>query len=185
MSETFGSSIEFFGKVDRAKDGSIGSEIPAWMLETHIEELRESVAQKERMIASGDVPASEVPYLRESYKKEKERLEEIEISKPKLSAEQIDGLHKAHKKVGEQIAESMFSRDEMMKGLADAHEEARRMVKPIIAVDPELARACNVPVVDGKVSRNGAIKIWKIAGKYLGEGTNPEALRKDTKRGGR
>jgi len=178
MSENFGSSISFFGKVDRKGD-RITSEYPSWMLDVHVDELRESVAQRERALERGDVAPSEVNYIREALKKEKARLAEIDVAKPKLTSEQTDKVAKEYDKLGKEIKDSMFSYDEMQKGLANPHEEARRMVNPCIKVDFEVARACGVtPNEKGLVSRNDAAKIFKISGKFLGENTNVEALRR-------
>lgn len=74
------------------------------------------------------------------------------------------------------------ARREMKKGLADSHEEARRMTTPNIKLSPELievAEACNVKHTDGKISRTEAEKIWKITSRYLDEPSNTEYLRKD------
>ena len=81
------------------------------------------------------------------------------------------------------IRDSMFSRKDMEKGLADAHEEARRMSQPCIELKDDLitfAKNCDVVVNNtGKVSRKGAEKMWKIASRLLGELSNTESLRKD------
>lgn len=170
--------ITFFGKVDKKGD-KVTSEYPSWMLDVHIDELRESVAQRERALERGDVAPSELGYIREALKKEKARLTEIEASKPSLSPDQTDKIAKEYDKLSKEIKDSLFSYDEMHKGLANPHEEARRMVNPCIKVDPEVARACGVtPNEKGLVSRNDAAKVFKITGKYLGENTNIEALRK-------
>ena len=73
----------------------------------------------------------------------------------------------------------------MQRGIADAHEEARRMKEGIIKVNPELARICNLrPYVNGQYSRDEAIKAWKLSGRALQEAThweektNAEVLRR-------
>ena len=55
------------------------------------------------------------------------------------------------------------------------------MKQPLINIrgNIEAAEAMGVKVADGKVSRDGATKMWKVAGKLLGEATNGEALRRD------
>ena len=71
----------------------------------------------------------------------------------------------------------------MRKGLADAREEMKRMTEPCIEVRGDamnIAKACNVKITKGKVSRDGAAKVWKILGKALGDSpTNIEHLRRD------
>jgi hypothetical protein len=67
----------------------------------------------------------------------------------------------------------MFTASDMMRGTADAHVEAERMVKPCVKIQSEyeagLAKACGMNIENGKVSRNDAARIWKIQGKLLGE----------------
>jgi len=174
--------ITFFGKVDRNNRGNISSEYPAWALKAQFDDLKESVSRNERLLESGNVVPSERPYLVETLEKEKRRLNEIEESMPKLTTKQKDDAYAAYKELSNKIAESLFSRDEMRLGLADAHEEARRMVNPVIDVDPKFAAACGVTPKNGKVSRNEASRMFKIMGAYLGEKTNVEYLRKDRRR---
>lgn len=171
--------LEFFGKVDRDRDGRVGSTFPAWYFDSKIDTMKEGIQRKEQALSRGDVPADFVYQAREDLKRDQERLSEIESSKPNLSDSQIDSLSKNYKDLSSSIKEAMFTREEMQRGFADAHEEARRMVKPCIKVDTELARRCGVTnVVNGMVSRNDADKMFKIAGKVLGEETNVERLRR-------
>jgi hypothetical protein len=174
--------MKIFGDVDKTKDGKVKSQYPAWYYETHIDELRESIRHKEYQLESDLIPLSEKGITRERLKQEKERLEEIEKSKAKFTATEKDDLSKIRKDLGQRIKDGMFTRSQMEKGLADAHEEARRLSEPVIEikteVEKELAKECEVKVIDGKVSRKGAEKIWKIASKALGEMSNTEELRK-------
>ena len=105
-------------------------------------------------------------------------MDKISSSRPKLKGKDKDDIAKGYKELGGQIAESMFTLSDMKRGTASAHEEARRMVKPIISVDPKLAASCGVNTKDGMVSRNDASKIYKIMGKLIGDNTNIEVLRK-------
>jgi len=56
------------------------------------------------------------------------------------------------------------------------------MTKPYITIQNDnlaaLAEACNVPIVDGKVTREGMSKMWKVATRYLGDYANTDTLRK-------
>jgi len=176
------SEIEFFGKVDRDSKGKIISQTPAWAMHTHIDELKEGIASKRRSIDRGLIDDAQVPYLKNEILREEGKLRSIEESRPKLTAKDTDSIHKSYEGLGSAIKETLFSRDEMMKGLADAGEEARRMVNPIIKVDPKLAESCGVKTYRGKVSRNGASKMFQILGKTLGEPTNIEYLRPDRRR---
>lgn len=171
--------VQFFGAVDRNDKGKIVSQVPAWAMDAHIDELKEGIASKKRAIERGQIDADQVPRTKAEIHREETRLKDIINSKPKITAKTKDELAKAYTDLGVQIKESMFSRDEMMKGLASAGEEARRMITPIIKVDPKLAEACGVKTYRGKVSRNGASQIFKIVGKTIGDVTNVEYLRPD------
>ena len=170
--------IEFFGEIDKNRSGKISSQYPAWYFDSQIEELSESIARKERSIKRGDMPSSEIGYAVSELDKERKKLDKISSSRPKIKGKDKDDMAKVYKEIGGQIAESMFTLSDMKRGTASAHEEARRMVKPIISVDPKLAEACGVKTTDGKVSRNDASKMYKIMGKLIGDNTNVEALRK-------
>lgn len=173
--------IKFFGEVDRTEKGKIKSEYPAWYFEPHIEDMKEEVERWEREETLGFAPHD--PERKAIIKMRKERYEAITKSKPGISDAQKDQLAKEYKKLSKQIRDSMPTRSEMKQGTVSAHEEARRMSEPIINIDADLAKSCGVEVIGGKVSRDGASKIWKITGKYLGEATNVETLRRDRKTG--
>jgi len=173
------SKIEFFGQVDRDRDGKPVSYLPAWMLPRQKEELEEEIARNERTLKVGAIPGDQKGQLIEDIRRSKKRLDEINESMPSLTSAAKDKLAKAHEEIGGRISESLFTRDEMRNGFADPHEEHRRNKQPCIKMDPDLARACNVRITSGKVSRDGANKIYKIIGARIGENTNPERLRKD------
>lgn len=171
--------IHFFGKEDRNKDGIVGSQVPGWAMESQLEELRRGIENKEARIARHLVPEDQVNYVREEVSREKKRMAEIETSRPNLTSEEKDRVFKAYKDISKDIKDSMFKYDDMMTGAASAREEARRMSEPIIKVDPDIAKACEVHMdTNGMVSRNDAQKIFKIVGAYLGEERNAEKLRR-------
>ena len=75
-------------------------------------------------------------------------------------------VEKAEKDMEDIIKRTLFTDTEMKKGIADAHEEARRMVEKCIPVSDEIANVlsgCNVRInPDNKyVSRNELVKGWK------------------------
>ena len=180
------SEISFFGKVDRNRDGRIVSEYPADYFKAHKEELKESIARKERELARGTIAPTEVMYAQQELAREKKRLDEIEKSTPKLTDIQKDELTQAREGLGMKIQDSMFTRSDMMLGLASAHEEASRMADPCIPLTKEeqgYAEACGIRVDDGRVSRNNASRIYKIISQRIGEPSNVEALRKDRVKG--
>lgn len=177
------SDIKFFGKIDRNKDNYISSDLPAWMMKAQIKDLTESIEAKERALSRGIYELDQVPTIKAEMALEKKKLETIMASKPKLKAGDKDRLAAMRKEVEAKIVESNFSYSDMMTGEADPHEEAERMVKPCIDIPAELADMCDIPTHEGKVSRNEAVRAWRIAGGYLSEDINPEHLRKDKRRG--
>lgn len=186
VKESTHASIEFFGEVDRKghrMDGYITANYPAWYFDTAIDELEGGIEDKKRLLASGSVHPTEVEITIRNLKNEQDRLSKILESKPKIKPTQKDRLSRIYNELGNEIRNFLFTYDEMNKGLAGAHEEVRRQSTHFIKVDSDLARSCNVPVDQGKVTREGAARIWKITGKYLGEETNVEALRRSHKHG--
>lgn len=178
--------VKMFGKIDINQYGKISSEIPAWAMQTHIEELSEEIDSKERSLARGEVPLDVVPQTREEIRKSRETLEKIIESKPKVSDAERDKLWKIYKETGKKIDDTMFSRSEMKLGLASPHEEARRMKDPIIKIDADMVELCEANSISvskkgdsAYVSRDQATKAWKLIGYLIGEATNVEVLRRD------
>jgi len=174
--------MEFFGEIDRNARGMIQSEYPAWYLDAQIQNLKEEISSNENALNMGRVPLDNIPYAKSELEMLKQKLHSIEDSKPKLSDGERDRLWQRYREIAAKIEESLFVRSDMMFGIASPNQEAKRMVEPCIEIDgplQELAIACNVKITDGKVSRNGAAKVFKIIGKLLGEPTNLEVLRKD------
>ena len=176
-------SVQFFGEVDRNEKGQISSQFPAWYFEAHVDELKESIARKERSLQRGDIPPDAIPTTKAELAKETVRFDEIMKSKPKVGDAEKNLIWKQYKSLGKKISETMFTRSDMMFGTASAHEEAKRMIDPIIELDKDqlaLADAIGVKADENsKVSRNSAAKIFKMLGKLIGEPTNIEVLRKD------
>ena len=180
-------TLKIFAESDmtRMKDGSkiIASEYPAWYNRQLLDELNEDIIMLEWSISQGKIKEDKVFEARQKLDKLRKRMVDIEESVPDLDDKGRDSFAKVRKELGKEISAKMFSRSDMKKGLADSHEEARRMTEPSISLSPEafkLAHACNVRVSpEGKVSRTGAEKIWKITSRYLDEQSNAESLRRD------
>jgi hypothetical protein len=180
--------IKFFGEVDiHPTKKHISSEYPAWYFDRNLDTLKEETEQLERALKRSDIPAEKIADVRAQYEKMKGQYEQILSSIPKLDGTAKDAVHKARKVLAAEIKDGYFTRTQMQKGTADAHKEADRMSVPMVPVRPEFAeylRASNVPIVDGKVTRDGLVKAWKITGKLLNrhggdEETNAEILRRD------
>lgn len=181
-------SVEFFGSVDR-KDGKPGekivSEYPAFYFTTQIDDLVERIASNERALKSGAINPVAIPELKAEIKRDEQRLSEINKSHVKLTGKDKDEAATLYEHLGSQIKDSLFSRSEMKKGLANPHDELKRMTNPIIPVGKfgKVFKQMGIDPVKSKVSRNQASRVYKILGKVLGENTNTEYLRKDYKHG--
>lgn len=172
--------FSFFGAVDRNYKGRVCSEFPAWMLPIHREKLSEEINSLKRRLRSGEVDEYDArTSLKEEIERNEVRLQEIDASRPNISAAMKDKISKQYEELSKSISASMFTRYEQDHNFADAHDEMNRMLKPCIKVDDKLAKAANLKLDnDGRVSRNDATKLWKILGHVLDLATNVERLRK-------
>jgi hypothetical protein len=182
--------MKIYGDVDKTKDGKTKSEYPSWYFEQQQDDLGESIRHKKLMLDKELVPYSEKALMQNRLKQESTRLSEIEASKPRFTEKELEDISKMVKSgtgnasgtISQKIAESMFKRSDMERGTTDAHEEARRISKPCIKLDEkeiDFAKACEVPIdPNGKVSRKGAEKMWKIGRRIIGELSNTEVLRR-------
>jgi hypothetical protein len=178
--------IVYFGEVDiNKKTGLPSSDYPAWCHDPQIEELKDEIRASEKAIDLELYKGKDLMRMREQLSIKKTRLEQILDSKPKVSDTDKDRIARSRRELGERIGESMFTASDMMRGTADAHVEAERMVRPCVAIKSEyeagLAKSCGMNIENGKISRNDAARIWKIQGKLLGESIlDAEQLRKQT-----
>lgn len=181
MAEQEESKITFFSEVDY-NNGKIASEFPAWYQEHMKEELIEEVRRIKFQLDNDLIPKGSLQQANNRLKVASEKLDKIESSIPKFEGKQKDKIAKVCKTLGEEITRAMDSYTVQRKGLSDAHRESKRIVLKAINVTPEIAEmaeACNVRIVDGKVSRKDCEKMWKIGRKAIGEISNTEYLRKD------
>lgn len=167
---------EYFGDFEK------GSSIPARDMTTSVDMLEQDVSSLKGMIDRNEIPLEELPYRKADLEKMEKRLEEIKNSKPKLSGIQRDRLARKRDKLAEEIKASKFSVLDMEKGLADPHEEARRMSEPCIDVSYMLDELPKMkiklkPGSDKKVSRSVAEGMWKMMNGLLDDDKNPNAER--------
>jgi len=174
--------VEFFGDTDKNKSGNISSEAPAWYFKQHKENLENEISSTKNRLDRGEVPEAQKPETMAELARMRRKLDAINESQPKLNDSQKDIIAKTRSVLGDKIKDAMFTRTEMKMGLADAHEEARRMADPCIKVSHEEAvlikKAGGRISNDGKVSRNDAEKAWKLMGRSIGENSNTESLRR-------
>jgi hypothetical protein len=177
-------AIKFFGKLDENRAGRRVSEYPAWYFDVHIEELKEAIARGKRSLNRGEVPPDQVAVVKAEIERDEQKMNEIEHYQPQLSVGEREKLMKLYKEeLCPMISASLFTRNQMQKGLAPAHEEAKRMVQPVIEVKSELLGellvAAGGKLENKKTSRNALAKVFKLVGKLLNEPTNIEVLRID------
>ena len=171
--------IQFFGEVDLNPEGGRVADVPSWCFDIHIEEMQETIDRKRRQIELGIVTQESVHLMREEIKMEQDRLDQIVASRPKLTGNQQDKVYNAYNKLGQRIRDTLPTRKENEDGLINAHDELRRMKDKHISISPEIAKACMVKPVNGKISGDEANKCYRILGSALGENTNVERLRRD------
>ena len=180
--------IQFFGEVDiHPTKKMIMSEMPAWTMNKHFEQLGEEVARMERTLEKGGIPHDRLGDFKDQLRTKKEKYEQIANSIPKVSDADRDRLAKVRKEMAKTIQSGYYKRSDMIKGTVDARREAERMIRPMIEVKPEFAellKNANVPITDGKCTRDGLVKGWKLIGHLLNryggdEDTNAETLRRD------
>lgn len=175
-------TIQFFGAIDRNKKGEISSEYPVWSMPTHIEKLEDGIASNVARIERGEVPQNSVANVLAEIERDKKRLTEIKKSIPHIEGKDKDALASVHKELGTKIQDTMFTYTDKQKNWSSPSEEFSRMMKPCIEVNGKTAELCEangIRITNGKISRNQASKIYKIAGAYLGENTHIERLRKE------
>lgn len=178
--ETSESKIRFFGEIDmNDQTGAIRSDMPAWFFDVHIENLREGIERKARGVGLNLYAPDQILRVKEEIAMEREKLAEIEKSCPALSDAQKDRCFRAYESLKAQISDTMPTRKEAKNGLVSPHEELKRLKAKHISIAPEIAKACGVHVVHGKISGDEANKCFQILGKSLGENINIERLRRD------
>uniref|UniRef100_A0A6M3LP90 Uncharacterized protein n=1 Tax=viral metagenome TaxID=1070528 RepID=A0A6M3LP90_9ZZZZ len=153
----------YFKPVDK------GSSMPSWYYRSQVEEELEWVKRAERQLKDDLIPQENKLTVKTELKAKKQRLKEISDARNEVEDKILaKGVNKdkawaRHKELGELIAESMFTRDEMFH--RDPHGKKHRVIDPREEAD-------RTPF------RNKLIKEYKILGRILGENSNPERLRK-------
>jgi predicted phage tail protein len=174
--------FQIFGSVDLNDKGKVQSTYPSWYFDHLKDDLQNEVDRMESQLKFDKIPRSEIAITKERLAQKRDKLLNLDNAALTLRGRQKDKVAKVYDELGVQIKETMFSRNDMKKGLADAREEMKRMTEPCIQLSGDalkLAQACNVKMTKGKVSRDGAAKTWKIIAKALGERSNIEGLRRD------
>jgi hypothetical protein len=178
--------VEFFGEADMTVnrdtgEKKIGSEYPAYYFEQQCREINDGITRLGFDLENSQIPDKGKPAAVAELKKLKAMKDKIDNSRPQIEGHE-DELRKVRDTLGKKIAETKYKRSDMLKGLADGHEEYRRQSEPIIELRGDemlLAKKMNCRIVNGKVSRNDADRVWKIISRSLGENSDAEVLRRD------
>lgn len=177
-------SYQFFTEADiDPVKGTIKSEYPMWYNPKLVHELEDEVMSKEAALETGAVPRGLESDYRDNLNRLKGQLAKMQnMSMVDDAKNDRATLGKAISSLGKIIAEELPREDLCRRGLVDPNQEYRKMTDAYIPVKDEniaeLAKACNVPIRDGKISREGACKMWKIGTKFMGDYANTEILRK-------
>ena len=178
--------MEIFGEVDRkggGKTAPTSSTYPAYYFKEHVEQLEEETGRLRRSIEDGTVDAKYLPAVKEEYRLNKEKLDKVNASAPKLSSNDKDKLDRFIKEIGDQVSDLMPTHTDMQRGTASPQDEVRLMHKEgcvSTGGHKQLFADMGItPRKNGKVTRNEAAKAWKIASSLRGRPTNTELLRKD------
>ena len=175
-------ALKLFGEIDRQRDGRISSEYPAWMNTVQVRNLGREITRIETALRRGHIPHDRVWNEKETLEMLKVKLHKIEESKPHLSDREKDRMDKLYKAMSKEISALMPTRSMNERGLVNSHDEVKLMTEPCIAVPSDLhdiVMEAGVSMIGGKLSRNAATKVFKIAGHLLEKPTNVEWLRKD------
>lgn len=171
--------IEFFGAVDKTRDGKISSVMPGWFFDVHLEKLEESISRKKRQIDRGQIPHDNIFMIKNDIKREEDKIKTILASKPKLTGKIKDTVYQEYRSIEQQLIEAMPSHRENQMGFVNPRDEMMKDTTPGIKISSEMAASIGVTPVGGKISRKQASKFYKIAGKLLGENTNLEKIRRE------
>ena len=174
--------IQFFSDADMKWDkgsATLKSTYPSWYFEAQLDDKKEELRQRTRKPAPDEVTGDIDPEYIQKTQHLADTIKTVESAKPKLNGAQKTFLSKSVRGLEDNIAQSMFSYDDMHTGEASAHEELKRQINPCIPIDKRLADLCNLKSFKkGMVSRDDATIAMQIINKALGEPTNSEGLRR-------
>ena len=182
--QTLESKWNFFTEADVSEKGQICSHVPSWSCVQLIDDLDKDIKQLSDQANDYSIAGDKRAKIAAMLSDRKER-RDMMSRKPKLDKDKIRklvGTEREKGSLGEKISESMFSTDDMKRGIADAAIEVRRMLDPCIKLSPEeaeIASGCNVQMDKNQmVSRDDAVRVWRIGRLYNDDMSNPELLRK-------
>lgn len=178
--------IALFGETDRDVKGQIKADYPAFFFDPQVEELRETIKEREDAADDPAIPRKERNFAKLRLGQERERLNKIENARPDIGDEERDFIAMVVKKIGKIYADSgvLPTYTQLDKRLFDARKIAMLTDQPEIEAsgDPDVVswlRSCNRKINEkGKTSGTDLAIAWKTGQKILGECTNIEMLRR-------
>jgi len=174
-------SIQFFTEMDLDPKGRIKNTYPVYFERNQEQDIKEEIRRIETGIENRYYTGATMGEAMERLKKAKESLDRIQAIRPQFE-KQKDSISKFVKELATEISPAMYRRKELAKNLVDAHEEAKKMVEPVIRLTPWSAKVAHdngIRVTDGKISRDDATRLWQMGREALGESRNVEFLRRD------
>lgn len=177
-------SYQFYSECDYdPKTGKIKSEYPTFCDPNLIRDMEEEIATKEIALATGQVPKGYEPDYRDTLSRLKEQYNKmLDMTRIEDAKNDKGKLGTIVNKIGKLITSELPKQAQCDRNLVDPSLEYRKLTEHRYKIEDEemseVAKACNVPIVDGKINGYGLHKIWKIGSKYLGEYANIESLRK-------
>lgn len=188
VKEEIDSQICYFTMADMRRDHETGemrivNTYPLYYSNTQRDDIAEERRMIEKAIEGGLYDPVEMPEVKKRLKTLRDKEEMFAHIEPRHLEAKKDSISKLNRRIETILRDSMFSRREMEKGLADPHEEARRMSEPVISLPREiqgLAVANGIAVSSsGKINRNDLVRVWQMGQKVLGEYTDVEYIRKE------
>lgn len=144
-----------------------GSSMPTWYNPAFVMEENTWLTRAKRELDQNLVPQDEILQLKAQIRMREKKVKDILASQMKteeMIKKNKDAAYNRYKELGDTIADSMFTRDEMFY-VDGKHGMRARKISPRDEADREHYR-------------KHLVKEWKIIGKALGEDTNIEGLRK-------
>ena len=163
--------ITFFTEMDIDSKGRMKSSYPFYFNTKRMEEAKEEYRRLKGMIDRHEVPSEYTGEVMSKINAYEAEMAAIERNRPRV--QDIGRIKKYRDQLQDVIAPTMFTKKEMVDGLVDPNEEARRMAEPIIPVPQELREllANNGAKLtkEGKASRDDLTRTWQMCQWHIRE----------------
>jgi hypothetical protein len=172
--------ITFFTEMDIDSKGRMKSSYPFYFNTKRMDEAKEEYRRLKGMIDRREVPSEYTGEVMAKINAYEAEMAAIERNKPRV--QDIGRIKKYRDGLEEVIKPTMFTKKDMIDGLVDPNEEARRMSEPTIPVPAELRELLvnngGKLSSDGKASRDDLTRTWQMCQWHLrnaGEYTSLDA----------